>query len=45
LDGLITTLNENPTITVTLTAHTDYRADDKYNMALSQRRAKSVMDY
>lgn len=45
LDGLITTLNENPTITVTLTAHTDYRADDKYNMDLSKRRAKSVMDY
>ncbi len=45
LDGLITTLNENPTITVTLTAHTDYRADDKYNLNLSQRRAKSVLDY
>ncbi len=45
LDGLITTLNENPTITVTLTAHTDYRADDKYNMNLSNKRAKSVLDY
>ncbi len=45
LDGLITTLNENPTITITLTAHTDYRADDKYNLNLSNRRAKSVMDY
>jgi peptidoglycan-associated lipoprotein len=45
LDGLIKTLNENPTITVKLTAHTDYRADDAYNMKLSQRRAKSVMDY
>lgn len=45
LDGLIKTLNENPTITVKLTSHTDYRADDNYNMKLSQRRAKSVMDY
>lgn len=45
LDGLITTLNENPTITVTITSHTDYRADDKYNMDLSKRRAKSVVDY
>lgn len=45
LDGLITTLNENPTLTIKLTAHTDYRADDKYNQNLSQRRAKSVMDY
>jgi peptidoglycan-associated lipoprotein len=45
LDGLIKTLNENPTITIKLTSHTDYRADDNYNLKLSQRRAKSVMDY
>lgn len=45
LDGLIKTLNENPTITVKLTSHTDYRADDNYNKKLSDRRAKSVMDY
>lgn len=45
LDGLIKTLNENPTLTIKLTAHTDYRADDNYNMKLSERRAKSVKDY
>jgi peptidoglycan-associated lipoprotein len=45
LDGLIKTLTENPTLTIKLTSHTDYRADDKYNMDLSNRRAKSVMDY
>ena len=45
LDGLITTLNENPTLTIKLTSHTDYRADDNYNLKLSDRRAKSVMDY
>jgi peptidoglycan-associated lipoprotein len=45
LDGLITVLNDNPTITIKLTSHTDYRADDNYNMKLSERRAKSVMDY
>jgi len=45
LDGLIQTLNENPTITIKLTAHTDYRAEDAYNQKLSDRRAKSVMDY
>ena len=45
LDGLIQVLNDNPTITVELTSHTDYRADDNYNMKLSDRRAKSVMDY
>lgn len=45
LDGLITVLNENPTITIKLTAHTDYRASDAYNVNLSHRRAKSVVDY
>ena len=45
LDGLITTLNENPTLTIKLTAHTDFRADDAYNMTLSRKRAKAVMDY
>jgi peptidoglycan-associated lipoprotein len=45
LDGLIQVLNDNPTITIKLTSHTDYRADDNYNMNLSNRRAKSVMDY
>jgi peptidoglycan-associated lipoprotein len=45
LDGLIKTLNENPTLTIKLTAHTDYRGDDAYNLKLSDRRAKSVMDY
>lgn len=45
LDGLVSTLNENPTITVKLTSHTDLRATDAYNVALSGRRAKSVVDY
>ena len=45
LDGLVTTLNENPTITVKLTAHTDLRASDEYNIRLSHRRARSVVKY
>lgn len=45
LDGLVKTLDENPTITILLTANTDFRADDNYNMKLSDRRAKSVYDY
>ena len=45
LDGLVATLNENPTIVVKLTSHTDFRASDAYNIALSDRRAKSVVDY
>jgi peptidoglycan-associated lipoprotein len=45
LDALITILNENPTITIKLVAHTDTRASDAYNQDLSDRRAKSVVDY
>jgi peptidoglycan-associated lipoprotein len=45
LDGLILTLNENPTITVKIIANTDFRASDEYNLSLSDRRAKSVSDY
>jgi peptidoglycan-associated lipoprotein len=45
LDKLITILGENPTITIRIEAHTDSRATDEYNMDLSKRRAKSVVDY
>lgn len=45
LDGLVKTLNENPTITIKLLSHTDSRATDAYNLDLSNRRAKSVVDY
>lgn len=45
LDGLIKILDENPTITIKIVAHTDTRASDSYNMDLSNRRAKSVVDY
>jgi peptidoglycan-associated lipoprotein len=45
LDGLITVLGENPTITIRIEAHTDTRASNEYNIDLSKRRAKSVVDY
>lgn len=45
LDGLVTTLNENPTIVIELASHTDSRASDSYNLTLSQKRAQSVVDY
>lgn len=45
LDKLIVILNENPTITIRIEAHTDTRATDSYNIDLSKRRAKSVVDY
>jgi peptidoglycan-associated lipoprotein len=45
LDGLIETLNDNPTIVIELGSHTDTRASDSYNLSLSQKRAQSVVDY
>ncbi|MDQ3051952.1 MAG: OmpA family protein, partial [Bacteroidota bacterium] len=45
LDGLIKVLDENPTITIRIEAHTDTRASNEYNIDLSKRRAKSVVDY
>ena len=45
LDELVELLNENPNITIELSAHTDYKGSDQYNEGLSQRRAESVVNY
>ncbi|MCR4770188.1 MAG: OmpA family protein [Bacteroidaceae bacterium] len=45
LDKLVLMLNENPNITIELSAHCDYRGNDLYNQRLSQRRAESVVRY
>ena len=45
LDKLVETLNDNPNITIELSAHTDARASDDFNMKLSNARAQSVVDY
>ena len=45
LDKLVSMMNENPTITIELSAHCDYRGNDEYNQRLSQRRAESVVRY
>ena len=45
LDQLIELLNENPNVTIELSAHCDYRGKDEYNLGLSQRRAESVVNY
>ena len=44
LDSLVMMLNENPNITIELSAHTDYRGSDEYNKALSQKRAETVVE-
>ena len=45
LDKLVKLLNDNPHVTIELSAHTDYKGSDQYNERLSQRRAESVVRY
>lgn len=45
LDDLVKLLNENPNVTIELSAHCDYKGSDAYNLRLSQRRAETVVDY
>ena len=45
LDSLAALLEENPNVTIELSAHCDYRGNDQYNERLSQRRAESVVNY
>lgn len=45
LNKLVVMMKDNPEITIELSSHTDVRADNDYNMGLSQRRAKSAVDY
>jgi outer membrane protein OmpA-like peptidoglycan-associated protein len=45
LENLKKFLNENPNVKVELSAHTDCMGEDKYNLWLSKRRAKSSREY
>lgn len=45
LDELVKLLNENPNVTIELSAHCDYRGPAAYNKVLSQKRANAVVDY
>lgn len=45
LDQLVTLLNDNPNVTIELSAHCDYKGRDAYNERLSQRRSESVVNY
>lgn len=45
LDELVKLLNENPNVTIELSAHCDYKGSSEYNEKLSQRRAESVVSY
>ena len=45
LDKLVQLLNENPNVTIELSAHCDYKGSAEYNKRLAQRRAESVVKY
>ena len=45
LNFLFQTLVDNPTIVIELSAHTDSRSSDQFNLTLSKARAKSCVDY
>ena len=45
LDKLVVVMNDNPTMVIFAKSHTDSRGSDKYNMNLSDRRAKSTVQY
>ncbi len=45
LDNVLTVLKDNPAIQLEMGSHTDARGSDAYNMNLSDRRAKSAVDY
>lgn len=45
LDKLVAVMNQYPEMVIFAKSHTDSRGDDKYNLLLSDRRAKSTVQY
>ena len=45
LEKIVEVLTQNPSIKIEIGSHTDSRQSKQYNQALSQRRAKSTLDY
>lgn len=45
LDKLVQVMKSNPALTILAKAHTDNRGSDAYNLALSDRRARSTVQY
>lgn len=45
LDKLVQTLTDNPSVKIELSSHTDCRGNAAYNQSLSEKRAKSAVDY
>lgn len=45
LDNLLRFMKDNPGVKIEMSAHTDSRGTAEYNLGLSDKRAKSAMDY
>ena len=45
LDGLVEILNVNSNVTIELSAHTDRKGSNDYNLDLSKRRADAIVEY
>lgn len=45
LDGLAQMMRDNPGLTIEMASHTDRIGTEEYNINLSNRRAKAVIDY
>lgn len=45
LDSMAQVLRDNPNVTIEMASHTDRKGTDEYNINLSTRRARSVIDY
>lgn len=45
LDEITVMLEDNPEVSIEMGAHTDRKGSEEYNFSLSDRRAKSVVDY
>lgn len=45
LDKLVKVMNDNPNMVIDARSHTDSRGADSYNLRLSDRRAKSTVQY
>ncbi len=45
IDKIVQFLQDNPSISIELSSHTDSRGDDTYNLKLSQKRAESAKTY
>ena len=45
LENIVDVMRKHPTMVIKIESHTDSRGRDKYNMKLSDRRAKATRDY